>query len=122
MAQTPLIGRPPWHCFNGDVFVGDGMAAIRTHDREVFEDGKFINVGKEGTGSRGVRDAPLLASIPKDVSSSPTAETTGSKSSIRMENFSINGSNSARPAGFLSTRMTSFTWPITNRIAQGTQV
>jgi len=100
-----------------DVFVGDGMAAIRNaRIVKLFERWEgHQNLWEEGTGSREFETAPLPGfSIPKDVSSSPTAGNTGSKSSSGWENFSIMEAIRPGQRDFID-KMTSFTWPITNR-------
>jgi len=67
--------------------------------------GKFIKTwGKKGQGAGEFETPHSLAFDSKGRLFVADRGTTGSKSSIRMENFSINGSNSARPAGFSSTK------------------
>src|SRR6266576_7099468 len=55
--------------------------------------------GRKGRVPASSRRPTRLHSILKDVCSLLTAETTGSKSSIRMENFSINGKQFGQASG-----------------------
>jgi len=93
---------------NGDIVVGDGHGN-NTNDRIVKFDktGKQIATwGKHGKGQGEFDQLHGLRWIPRDEFSWPTGATAASRSSIRMESSSLNGSSSDGRATSLSTRTT----------------
>ena len=107
---------------NGDIFVADGHGE-KTNARIVkfSKGGQFIKTwGKAGKG-QGEFDVPhALPWIRAGDCSSLTAQTTASRSSTSMENFSPNGGSSAGRAASTSTTTILSMQPIPGRARRST--
>ena len=108
---------------NGDIFVGDGHGG-KSNARSSSSP-RMANSSKRGESGA---PRPANSRRPTPWPWTPAAGcllvtrgTAGSRSSIRTENFSKSGSNSAGRAGCSSTRTTRSTWPTASRTRRPTR-